>query len=441
MLWDTIKESLQDALPESEFSLWINPLACQSLNDKVLELTGPDRYFCSWVQDRYLELIKEKLHEFDPENHVVRLSVSAQPTLQLESNQSGQLRLPGVRAGATKIPSLHPGYTFDQFMVGESNLLASSACQALAKGEKTFGNCLYINSTPGLGKSHLSQAVVHAILDSSPSTMTHYLTAQQFSAEMVHGIRNKTMDRFSRKYIHNCDVLLVEDIHTLAGKNKTQEELNNILDYLIKSGQRVIMTSAISPRKLEGIDEDFKSRMSSGLVTSIDEPDYITRFNIIRHKASINNLHLNGDLVDLLAQHLRGDIRKTESAIIGIKAKSCLLNTPPDRAMIQEVLHGLLGSPMQLNAETIRDFIGCQFRVSVDELKSRSRKRSVTFPRQIAMYLTRKYTDQSLADIGQVYNRDHSTVLHAIRVVTRDMTRKTSIKEQIERLCRQLKKE
>jgi len=269
--------------------------------------------------------------------------------------------------------------------------------------------------------------------------MMHYLTAQQFSAEMVNGIRAKTMDQFSSKFLQNCDLLLVEDIHTLVGKNKTQEELNTILDYLIKSGKRVILTAGASPANLNGIDEEFKSRMASGLVTKIEPPEYATRVNIIRHKAKIHGLQLESDLVDLLAQHLNGDIRKIESTLIGLKAKSTLLASPPDQTMVREMLSGLLTAPAQLNGVAIMNFVSTQFRVSVDDLKSRSRKRSIAFPRQVAMYMTRKHTNKSLADIGGLYNRDHSTVLHAIRTITRDMSRDASVGEQIELLDRKLK--
>jgi chromosomal replication initiator protein len=437
MLWDMLRESLQESLPASEYNLWIKPLICQQQDEQVLELAGPDRFFCSWVQDRYLNLISDKLKSLTSNNTpAVKLSVAG--PLQIACSKSGQLRLPGVHDTQSRLRSLHPGYTFDQFMVGQSNVLARSACHALANNEKTFGNCLFINSSTGLGKSHLTQAVVHSVLSSAPSTMLHYLTAQQFSAEMVNGIMNKTMEQFSQKYIHNCDMLLVEDIHTLVGKNKTQEQLNTVLDYLIKSGKRVILTAAVTPRKLDGIDEDFKSRMTSGLVTKIDAPDYTTRVNIIRYKAKANNLHLDDTLVDFLAQHLKGDIRKTESAIIGIKAKSSLLDTPPDKTLIREVLSDVIGAPSSLDGKAIQNFIGSQFNINIDELKSRTRKRSIAFPRQIAMYLTRKYTEISLADIGSLYNRDHSTVLHAIRVVTRDMSRNSSTNEQIALLCRKL---
>jgi len=439
MLWEAIRESLHEILPESEYSLWIKPLVCRKFDEQTIELAGPDRFFCSWIRDRYLNLISEKIREMNHgQGKTISLTVADCPTLKIDSDRTGQMCLPGVHNQLPQIRSLHPAYTFDQFMVGQSNVLARSACHALACGEKTFGNFLFINSTTGLGKSHLTQAVVHSILKKSPSTMLHYLTAQQFSSEMVSGIRNKSMDQFSKKFVQHCDMLLVEDVHTLIGKNKTQDELNTILDYLIKSGKRVILTSAVAPGNLEGIDEDFRSRMTSGLVTKIDSPDYATRVNIIRHKAKLNSLALDDSLIDLLAQYLSGDIRKTESAIIGIKAKSRLLDTPPDKTIVMEVLRDIIGSQAKLDGETIRSFVGSQFKLTIDQLKSKSRKRSVAFPRQVGMYMTRKFTDQSLADIGELYRRDHSTVLHAIKVITREMTKHSAVNEQIELLCRKL---
>lgn len=438
IVWESIKSTLKESLSANEYDLWIKPLSCIDITKNTLELGAPDRYFCAWIRDRYLSRIMHHLQEMGFTKHEVRLTVGNAAILQIEDKQSGQLCLPGISKVPNKIRSLHPAYTFDQFMVGESNLLARSACGAIAKGERTYGNCLFINAATGLGKSHLTQAVVHSIMNEAPSTRMHYLTAQQFSAEMVQGIREKTMQRFSRKYLHECDLLLLEDIHTLGGKTKTQEELNNILDYLIKSGQRVVMTSARAPHLLDDIDEDFRSRMSSGLVTKINEPDYETRTAIVRHKARVNHLELDEELVDYMARHLHGDVRRTESAIIGIKARTTVQSSLPDLEMVKQVICNLIGKPTRLNAETIRDFVGCEFKVSVEELTSKSRKRAVAFPRQVAMFLTRKYTSDSLADIGGVYNRDHSTVLHAIKVITRDISTNYGTKEQVDILCRKL---
>ena len=439
MLWNAIRTSLRGTLSESDFGLWIKPLECQRQDNQVLEIVGPDRFFCAWVEDRYLGLIRSTAKELG-EIADVQLKVAENRPMPVASDSRSQLRLPGVASGGARLRSLHPAFTFEQFMVGESNLLAQSACQALATGDSTYGNCLFMNSSTGLGKSHLTQAVVHQVLRSAPSTRLHYLTAQQFAAEMVKGIRSNSMEQFSKKYVEQCDMLLVEDIHTLTGKNKTQEELNTILDYLLKSGRRVILTSALAPNKITGIDDDFRSRMTSGLVTGIESPDYETRARIIRHKLQLHGLGGDDDLVNFMAESLKGDIRRMESAIIGIKAKSRLHNVPPDLSIAKDVIYGLIGRSVEITGESIRDLIGSQFRVSLDDLRSRSRKRSVTFPRQMAMYLTRKYTDKSLADIGGMYNRDHSTVLYAIKTITKDMSRETSIREQVELLCAKLKR-
>ncbi len=439
MMWETIKQSLHDQLSPSEFGLWIKPLTCVQDDKNVLQLGCPDTFFSTWVEERYLELITSAVKKLTDSPKEVRLTIAEKAATLNDKDGSRQLRLPGISTGKSRVRSLHPAYTFDQFMVGESNMLARSACDAIASNSLTFGNCLFMNSDTGLGKSHLTQGVVHHVMQNSPGTRMQYLTAQQFSAEMVKGIRNKTMEQFSNRFINGCDLLLVEDVHTLTGKTKTQEELNNVLDFLIKSGKRVILTSAVPPRKLKGLDEDFRSRMMSGLVTGINAPEYATRVSIIRHKAKVSELDLSEELVDYLASHLHGDVRRIESVLIGIRAKSCVRGIAPDLDLVREVLHGLVGHEQNLTGTTIRDFVGCQFNVSVDELCSRSRKKSVTFPRQVAMFLTRKYTRESLADIGNYYNRDHSTVLHSIKVITRDMSRKTAIREQMEILCAKLK--
>ncbi len=443
MLWETVKQSLSATLSASEYSLWIKPIACIRENKQVLEIACPDRFFCTWVRDRYLKLIEASLSSLSSSPPKVSLTVSeAMPAPQPEANGSGQLRLPGMNKFKAAMRSLHPGYTFEQFMVGQSNLLARTVCRAIADADPAFGSSLFLTSGTGLGKSHLTQAVVHQVMHSAPQTRLHYLTAQQFSAEMVKNIRENTMEQFSSRFIQGCDLLLVEDVHTLSGKTKTQEELNNILDFLIKAGKRVILTSAVAPRSLNGVDEDFRSRMSSGLVTDIKAPEYSTRAAIVRCKASLSQLPLTDEHVHLLAEHIQGDIRRIESAVLGLRAKANLCNASPDTDMVREVLEGLINldpvSRKNLSGEDIRELISSQFRVSIDELVSRSRKRNVTFPRQVAMYLTRKYTEESLNNIGGLYNRDHSTVLYAIKAVSRDIAQKSSVRQQVDMLTDKL---
>lgn len=444
MFWDTVKKSLSGSLSESEYNLWIRPLSCVQEDDSNLRIACPDRFFCAWVKERYLGLIEVNLAQITAKPPAVSLTVSNDtPPPQQEANSSGQLRLPGMDSFKSVVRSLHPAYTFEQFMVGESNMLARSACNAIAAADYTFGNNLFMTSGTGLGKSHLTQAVVHQVMRNAPGTRMHYLTAQQFSAEMVKSIRSNKMQQFSHRFIHGCDLLLVEDVHTLAGKTKTQEELNNVLDYLIKSGKRVVMTSALPAGEIKGLDEDFRSRMTSGLITDIEAPEYKTRLAIIRHKASYSKMGLQDEHVHFLAEKLQGDIRRIESALMGIKAKANVYNAPPDMDIIRTVLEGFdvpQQQQLSLDAGTIRDIISSQYRISVEELASRSRKRAISFPRQIAMYLTRKYTDESLANIGSLYNRDHSTVLYAVKVINRDIARKNTVRQQVEMLQDKLQK-
>lgn len=443
MLWETIQTAIATVLPASEYELWIKPIVCTQEHEKGMTLAGPDRFFCAWVEQRYLDLIREKSVAAGG-GDVIYFQVDAGLGERGGTSPAvlgKQLRLPGVPQGALQLRSLHPAFTFEQFMVGESNLLAQSACKALAENDYTFGRCLFMDSTTGLGKSHLTQAVVHQVLRSAPATRLRYLTAQQFSSEMVKGIRNKSMDQFSRKYVDDCDMLLLEDVHTLTGRSKTQEELNVVLDYLLKSGRRVILTSALAPDKIEGLDTDFRSRMASGLLASIQPPDFVTRVSIIRNKMAAQGMQVQDDLVEYMAETLQGDIRRMESAVMSVKARSCLLKMPPDMAMIRKVLGDFAGAvPAELTARMIGDFISSRFKLSREDLRSRSRKRSIVFPRQMAMYLTRKFTEHSLSEIGEIYQRDHSTVLHSIKTITQLMARDTSVREQVDLLVDTLEK-
>jgi chromosomal replication initiator protein len=439
MVWDKAKEVLQGELGENVFTLWIEPLACEQIQENRIRLACPDRFFSAYIAEHYLNVIQEKINEIDPLHRKVVLCES-KSRLQIPPIQGEQLRLPNFPVGGSCVRSLHPRYTFDEFMVGESNILAHSACRSMSVNDDSIGPCLYINSNTGLGKSHLTQAVAHQIQIESPMTRLHYVSAQQFSSEMVREIKANTMERFKRKYHDHCDILLVEDVHSLTGKKKTQEELNELLDSLIKSGKRVILTANRSPRDLDGIDGEFRSRMASGLVTTIQAPDLKTRERIVLNKLHFHQLQLPESYITYLAQHIKGDVRQIESAVIAIRAKAKLAACPVEMDLVKEVVRSVVGESKTLTSQMIGEFVGTQFRVSVQEMQSRSRKKALTFPRQVAMYLCRKHTQESLADIGKAFNRDHSTVLHSIKVVTGLTLRNISVGEQVKLLSNKIEK-
>jgi len=439
MIWRKAKEKLQEKLTESVFNLWIEPLTFQNQNGSCLYLACPDRYFGAYVSQNFLEIIIDEVTEIDGSIDRVQIS-DERPAAPDRDQKPKQLRLPALPTGGSHVRALHPRYTFDNFMVGESNILAESACRSISVSDDSIGPCLYMNSSTGLGKSHLAHAIAHQVLDTSPMTRLHYVTAQQFASEMVQNIKSNNMDIFKRKYHDHCDILLIEDIQSLTGKKKTQQELNELLDSLIKLGKRVVLTANSSPRELVGIDNEFKSRMTSGLVTSIREPDFDTRLRIVQGKACLHKLELVDDYARYLAQHIKGDVRRIESAVVAIRARAALQGGAVDETIIEDVIRSIVGSPKSVSAQLISELVGTQFKISIQDMQSKSRKKSISFPRQVAMYLSRKHTDETLADIGKVFNRDHSTVLHSIKVITGLNRRDTSIAAQIDLLSDKVSK-
>ena len=442
MLWQRVKSVLAQKISDSDFKLWIEPLQCVHDDAQRVELAGPDPYFCSWVRNNYLTDIQVALQDVGFTGDPVRLSVGEtrlkQPLGPQPEKKQNQLRLPSMPVARSTVRTLHPRYIFDEFMVGESNALAYSACEAMANGDSTLSPCLFIEAGTGLGKSHLTHAVAHHITSHSPGTRLHYVTSQQLTSEMVRSLKNNAMEQFKEKYHNQCDVLLMEDVQSLAGRTKTQAELAEALDVLMDCGKRVIFTGAVSPRNIPDIDDGVRSRLSSGLITTINPPDRKTRCLIIERKARNNKLSLPGEIIEFLADRIQGDIRRVESAIIGLKAKASLHKTVPDMAMVKEIVAAIIGQRQELSAVLIRNFVAGQFNVSIEDLQSKGRKKTIAFPRQVSMYLARKLTEEALSEIGKAFNRDHSTVVHSIRVITEAIVRSGSIRGQVEHLVERL---
>ncbi len=444
MLWQRLKEIIAQKIPENTYSLWITPLEGKEDNDGHLRITGPDQFFISRISENYIDHIYSALAELGRDTTEVSFDVRRDKQDKQEEQkshpiQARQQKLPSVK-GKSYVRTLHPRYTFQEFVLGETNAFAHSACEAIAVNDTSAGNYVYLKAGTGLGKSHLSHAVAHHILDYSPATRLHFLSSQQLTTEMIRHIRNHTMDKFKNKYHKECDVLLIEDIQVLSGRSKTQDELTEIIDILIESGKRVIFTSSKGPAEITNIDSGFQSRLTGGLITTINPPDPRTRNKIIRRKASINNLNLSEDIVEYLSDTIRGDVRQIESAVISLKAQSNLLKTNPDLDMVKEILKNVIqNEEADLSPGIILDLVAEQFKVSQDELKSKSRKKNVSFPRQIIMYLARKYTDYPLAEIGKVVNRDHSTVVYSIRTISQKQSSNNSVRGQLEFLANKLK--
>jgi len=445
MLWKKTLETIRASVTPDVFSLWIEPLHCREINEHSILLTAPDPYFSAYIERHFRETIEQAVGE-----------AGARPRRLLLTEQDPQPAAPATSvAGAAALPKpyrlpllpeytfpirmLHPRYTFEEYTVGESNILAESACKSMAAKDDAIGPCLYLNGGTGLGKSHLTQAVAHKVLREAPMTRLHYLSAQQFSREMVRDIQGHAMERFKNKYHDNCDILLMEDVHVLSGKKKTQEELNLLLDYLIRSGKRVILTANIGPRELN-VDGELRSRMMSGLVATIQNPDMATRLRIVAGKARQQGLELPPDFIDYLGRNILGDVRQVESAIIALKARARLAAGLLSQKMIEEVVVAVAGCPQTLTPQTVTELTCRQFRLNLEDLQSRSREKRISLPRQIAMYLCRKHTDCSLGDIGKLFKRNHATVVHAIKTINTKVVRDASLAGQVHLLSDKLKR-
>ncbi len=437
MAWEQVKEAFKENLGDSVYSLWIEPLECLSFDTNEVKLACPDRFYRAHLGRNHLTKVQQIVTDLMGSDCKVVLCDKETAVLPA-AQPKGQLRLPHIPKRKSVVRSLHPRYTFDAFMVGESNLLAQSACKSLINGDDTVGSCLYINSSTGLGKSHLTHAVAHTLLANSPQTRLRYVTAQQYASEMVRCIQSGSMDAFKSNYHDHCDFLLVEDVHSLQGKKKTQEEMNELLDALIKSGKRVILTANNGPRDLKGIDNEFRSRMSAGLVTTIQAPDLATRYRIVENKATQSGLDLAEDAITYISEQIHGDVRRIESALLSLSAKAALVGGTVGMDMVRDVVAEIVGLPASLTTALIGELISREFNVSYKDLQSRSRKKIITFPRQVAMYLGRKHTEESLDQIGKIFNRNHATVLHSVKVVSELCRCDTSVRRQVDILDRKM---
>ncbi len=429
-LWGKILEIVRERLPEASFRVWIKPLKFLGIKEKSLLIACPNQFSLEWIRENYLPYFQEALKEQGLSLEIKLLVVEE------ELPQIRQIELPydPTRLIGRKLSSR---FTFDEFVVGDCNRLAYATCWALAN-QAPEHRVVYLCAGTGLGKSHLSQAVGNHLLQHSRQGRICYLTAQDFTSHLVRALKNERLEDFKEKLRRGCEILMLEEVHFLAGKDFTQRELSLTLDYLYDSGKIVVFTANKSPQELSKLDDGLRSRLQAGAVIRINPPDYQTRLNIIRRKTQKQGVVLPEEVLDYLARNLRGDIRQIESAVIGLVARSSLLREPITLALAKELIQEIAPQNPQVTKDFIVDLVCRYFKVSREELASRSRLRRISFPRQVAMYLCRRFTEESLEAIGRLFNRDHATVVYALNSVAKKISRPGPIKYQVEYLCREI---
>jgi len=419
--------------------VWIDPLEFIDIREDEFVLSCPNTFARKWVMSHYIDLIKAEIESV--------CEISCRVTLEVSDGGNGsgdgyldreQLPLPNVSRRQHEQSLFHQDFTFEQFVVGNCNSFAYEAALASASGGSAYGDALFLLSQTGLGKSHLSQAIGTRILHENSSIRVCYVTAEDFTNAMVYALRHDNIEQFKEKYRRQCDVLLLEDVQFLSGKEKTQHELGYTLDALLAAGKKLIFTSTHLPDDIPKLDGKLSSRLSSGIISSIESPDYETRVRIIEKKAASKSLKIPQDVVEYLASELTQNVRQLESGLIGVAAKASLLKLPIDVKLAESVAKNIARRSRKITTASIQKLVCKHYKISMEELLSRSRKRNISHPRQIAMYLARRFTGESFQAIGRSFNRYHATTLHAIGTVERLIREQGAIQKHVEFLSRRL---
>lgn len=438
-IWQKVKAALNGLIPPHAYRMWIDPMKLGDADPNVLQLNCPNLFFRRRVMDHFGEILNDELEKLTGNSVQLKLVVvNGNGGKSDLPSPPEQMPLPNIEHQPHFGRLLRQDYTFDQFVVGRNNEFAYSAALSLAMRKSTQRHSLFLLSKTGMGKSHLSQAIGHQILAESNAERVYYMTAEDFTNEMVSSFKNNSVSKFKAKYNNGCDVLLLEDVHYLSGKERTQIELAHTLDSLYNENKKIIFSSCCSPSDIPKLNENLRSRLTSGLISNIEPPDYRMRTKILKKYARDNQWDVPAEVLAYLATELNQDVRQLKSGLVGVSAKASLLGCPIDLDLAGEVVKNMVRQSQSITINSIKGLVCKYYNISQKDLVSRSRKQAHVRPRQVAIYLSRRYTDQPLQVIGKSFNRYHATALHAIGAVEKGIRQGGVIQRHVEYFCKRL---
>ena len=429
-----IQDRLKERVGLHNFETWIKPLQITELNDGAVTIEVPSALFRDWLNDNYLDAIQDEFsRHFDAP---VDITISVNPTTRSGDEQTRRARKPQQPEPSTLIPR----YTFGSFVVGASNQFAHAACLAVANRPADHYNPLFIYGGVGLGKTHLVNAVGHRLLQRNPGQKVIYTTFESFMNQLIGSLRRDRMNEFKNHY-RSIDVLILDDIQFIAGKERTQEEFFHTFNSLYESHKQIIITSDRFPKEIPNLEDRLRNRFEWGLTADIQPPDIETRLAILSKKAEAEEIDLPQDVANFLATNIWSNVRELEGSLTRLGAFASLTKVEITTDLAKEVLrHTLKDNEKQVTVRNIQKAICEHFDVKISDLKSKRRTKNLALARQMAMYLCRKYTATSFPAIGAEFGgRDHSTVIHASKSIEKKTVSDPSIKATVERLERQLK--
>lgn len=448
--WNEVCNQLRMEFGATAFDSWLKPLSVSSLNNGVMSICAPTAFMKNWVLAHYSERIHRIWERKNPAIKEVQIIVQAHGDNSLiKQIRTQPTPSPFMPVGITVannhqekdafVSQLNPNYTFENFVVGKTNEFAYAAARRVAESRSISFNPLFLYSGVGLGKTHLLHAIAQYIKKTDQNRNVVYISAEQFLYKFVNALRYKDTDSFKEQF-RSVDVLMIDDVQFLANKTKTQDEFFYTFNSLIESGKQIILSADKSPNDLDGIENRLKSRLNSGLVADIMPTDYELRLGILRSKAAQMGIMLPENVAEFLAQKISSNIRELEGSLKRIAAHSLLLSGHEITLdMTQDVLKDMLRSiDRKTTIDEIQKKVAEHFNISVKEMQSSRRARNVARPRQIAMFLAKQLTSRSLPEIGRKFDRDHTTVMHAVRKVDELIMEDASLAESIETLKREL---
>lgn len=442
--WNQVREALKGLMDEKSYTFWVKPLQLLDSDERTIRLGCPNRFFRNWIKENYSSLFSGQFSHLGLKDHTILFKVLPHRDLldfkpHGDNGNGRQLLLPNMPAKARAGDRyLNERFTFDTFVVGQSNEFAYQVSKALANDASSPYCSLLLLGQTGLGKSHLAQSIGNLVLKKKPTARVNYITAEDFTNEMIFALRNNMIDQFKTKYRKACDVLLLEELHFLSGKEKTQIELGYTLDSLFTDGKKVIFTSSLPVEEIPNMKKMLTSRLSSGVLTNIERPGFQTRLDILKRKAAARNISLPDNVACYLAENLTQDVRQLEGALVSLDAISFFLKREINLGLARETLKQILPDKPLLTIKEIQEMVCKYFKLDLETLTSKSRKKLISYPRSTAIYLCREYTDSSLEGIGRSFNRNHSTVLYDYEKIKKHIQIDESVRKEVEFLSRKI---
>lgn len=441
-LWNEVLDKLQNQLSGPTFETWIKPTRLQTLADQTLTISTPNPFARNWVQKHYIQAISEVAQELLGHNIDVVVTVSESPEDGIDrSGEAVAWPMPQVTErpnnNQSSSPGLNPKAVFSRFVVGANNRMAHAAALAVAESPGREFNPLFLCGGVGLGKTHLMQSIGQYRLDIDSSARIAYVSTEQFTNDLITAIRRDSMQRFREQY-RAVDIILVDDIQFIEGKEYTQEEFFHTFNTLHEAGKQIVLASDRPPNKIPRLQERLCSRFSMGLIADIQSPDFETRMAILQKKAEYENVTLSRDVTEYIAAGYTSNIRELEGALIRAIAYTSISGLPMTIDNLKPVLDAPAGK-VDASPKSVLDIISEVFSVPIDDLKSNSRRREISQARQIGMYLLRQHTDLSLPKIGEVFGgKDHTTVLYSCdkiaQLIKKDLNMAQTIRELSDRI-------